>query len=669
MPQAGSDQTQAMPSVAGEQTQTYQAYQPPQYQAQQPPPYTPGPSYQEQAPPTMAAPVVAAGMTAPVAPRKSNMGRNVLIGVILLLLIAGGIGALLVTKIGQVGQQLLQPTVSIAKLIPADAYGYVTIPTHLKGGQKDSLDKIQAAFKSQPGFQAAWDKLTKQATDAGSSANPSSLNCGDSSAPAAATPANLDELTSVLGDNAGIAVLALTKDEMNSIQQGGDAGKVLLPKLLITSDVDLTKLLQKLLPGATGGGSGGSSGLTLAEKYRNVDINKVATDKCTDASGTKLPAMYVALVGSTGVATFDLGTIKGAIDRFTDGKGSLADSPSWSKLDPELPKERLGTLYLNLTALYDTMQAVGQSMASSGGTNPLANMARANGAVELSLTAHDDGFQIDSSSDTTSSDQMVSVTGVPSANTLNDVPSGSWAVYEGTDLKSTVQQLLALERKQGNSQQIDDGIKQINSQFGIDLEKDVLPLLGGDYIFSVQGKKGTDIPVVSGGAEMLLKQGDGTKMSGVLDKINQSLTTQGQTITPVQVGSASFSSFGPSAPFLYGLSGDKLYILATSDTTADVSTFAKQVLDGQSKGMGTDATFKSRIAKLPANSNGLLYADISKIVSEGVESTMSGSSKATYDEQYAPLVHPIQYLLVGGATAMNGQTAHTRGVTFLGIGK
>ena len=160
-------------------------------------------------------------------------------------------------------------------------------------------------------------------------------------------------------------------------------------------------------------------------------------------------------------------------------------------------------------------------------------------------------------------------------------------------------------------------------------------------------------------------------MNNVLNTLHQSMTAQGgagpQTVA---VGSASLFGF-EGLPALYGVVGDKMYALGSTDSSDPdaAKTYADSVLSGAGKGMGTDPTIRARLAHVPANSTATLYVDLGKIRQEGVEPTLQGDSKDTYEGQFAPFARPFQYLLAGGNTTIRNSMNHGHSVLFVAIGK
>jgi hypothetical protein len=632
--------------------------------AQAPPTYTysAAPGYSAP-PPSDTARVAAAPSMAPSAPRKSHLLRNVLLVFLLLAVVGVGAGAYFLN------QTFNKTAVPAARLLPADVYGYLTVSTHPDSAQKASVDKLQAAFKSQPGFQAAWDKIFKETGDSTSAVKSTLGDCSDTATTPAADADGWDTLNSYLGNNATVAMLPLTKGELAQLSEGSaDAEKLLLPKVLAFVDLDFNPLNKKgLLPKLKQAGDKPTD-MPLVEKYRDIEIRTLPTQQCS-GSDSKPPTVYVTLIDGTAAVGFDVVPLRGVIDHYKDGH-ALQDNAAFQAMQAELPKDRLGTLYLNMTSIYNTAQSL--IPADMAAENPAANF-QLDGTAAIVLTAHDDGLQIDSVSDIKMNGQAWSGAAF-GPTVLNDVPAGSWAFFSGTDLKTSIEQALAMMRKQGQGQEIDDFMAQAKEQMGVDFEHDLLPLLGGDYSVSVQGTKGTSAGDFASGpdlgvvAQLHLKQGDGARMSQVLETLNTNLTDQGATITDVVVGNGKLWSADMAESALYGVIGDKLLIVG--DTNVDATTeLAKSVVDNAGKGAGADSTLKGRLAHLPKDSNTLLYVDINKIRADGFESTLSSDDKTGYEQDVAPFVRPFQYVLLGGSSTVRNDAAHSRSVLFIGIGK
>jgi hypothetical protein len=626
-----------------------------------PPTYTYGaaPGYSTP-PPSDTARVAAAPSMTPPAPRKSHLVRNVLLVFLLLAVVGVGAGAYFLN------QTFNKTAVPAARLLPADVYGYLTVSTHPDSAQKASMDKLQAAFKNQPGFQAAWDKIFKETGDSTAAVKSTLGDCTDTTTPAA--DANgWDTVNSYLGNNATVAMLPLTKGELAQLSEGSaDPEKMLLPKVLAFVDLDFNPLNKKgLLPKLKQAGDKPAD-MPLVEKYRDIEIRKLPASQCA-GSDSEPPTVYFTLIDGTAAVGFDVVPLRGVIDHYKDGH-SLQDNAAFQAMQAELPKDRLGTLYLNMTSIYSTIQSV--MPADMAAENPAANF-QLDGTAAIVLTAHDDGLQVDTVSDLKMNGLAGSGNALGTA-VVNDVPAGSWAFYTGTDLKTTVEQTLAMLRKQGQAQEVDDALAQVKEQMGVDIEHDLLPLLGGDYSVSVQGSKGTgefaagpDLGVV---AQLHLKQGDGARMNQILDTLNGRLTDQGATITDVPVGNGKLWSADLAESALYGVIGDKLLIVGSTNVDA-TSELAKSVVDNAGKGAGADSAVKGRLAHLPKDSNTLLYVDINKVVAEGFEPTLSEDDKTGYEEDVAPFVRPFQYVLAGGSSKVTNDVAHSRSVLFIGIGK
>ena len=238
-------------------------------------------------------------------------------------------------------------------------------------------------------------------------------------------------------------MLPLSRAEITALQQedSSDATALLFKaKFLILVDLDFNPLNKTGLLRQLKEQSGSPTTMPLVETYQGVEIHKLAKGAC---SSPDQPEIYLTLLGGTAAVALDPAPLHGAIERFKKPGGSLQDSADFQALDKELPTDRLGTLYLNLTAIYDSAQAVIPADATGGVT-----MSRTDGAIAIALSAHDDGVQIDSASNTRVEGQTLTPPTAPNADVLNDVPNGSWGFYAGSDLKSTIQQALAIMRKQ-----------------------------------------------------------------------------------------------------------------------------------------------------------------------------------------------------------------------------
>lgn len=608
-------------------------------------------------------------------PRPSHLVRNVVLAVGLLALIGGAAGAYLLY------QAVNKPNVPVARLLPPEVYGYFSVVPQPKGAQKEALDKLQATFKSQPGFQAAWDKLTVQATAMGQGATGSADCPQETGAPATGTPADPADLSSYLGNNVTIAMLPLSTGELTAMQEGdADMMETLGAKMLFFVDLDFNPLNKQGIVRTIKEGSDQAGSMPLAETYRDTEIRQLPANPCGGFSED----LYLTLLAGTAVVALAPAPLHEPIDRYKDGK-SLQDSAAFQALDKELPQERLATLFLNLTAINDMTRTVlpaagaeddAATEAVPGLSSSLSNLSRTDGMVALVLTAQGDGLQLDAVSDI-KTDLAAAPSATLQTDILKDVPAGSWGFYGGTDMKSAIEQALQIYRKQPElSKTIDDSLDEAKDTLGIDLEEDLLPLLGGDYVLSMKGTQGAEGMDTGLAFELRLKSGDSVRMNDLLAKVTDYLDDE-MEMSPeeVQVGNATLWRPDERAPILYGVVGDKLFILGqnTSDYMDDdavaAEAWARTVLDGQGKGLGADSATQARLGHAVANSNGLLYVDLTAIRTGGFEATLDDEGRASYEEDYAPLVRPLQYLLISGAATQREDQVHTRSMLFLGIGK
>lgn len=632
--------------------------------------------YRVQPEPYNAAPAEPAMPTQPYAPapqvnvnvpkKRGNMG--LVVGLVVLALVAAGAyGAYYFLN-----QAINRPSVAVERILPANALGYFSVDPVLDGSQKAAMDKMKDAFQSQPGFKEAWNKITSQAMDLGGAMG---------MATPAATPAvgDFDALAGYLGGNLTIAVLPPSTDDLQKLKDAasnsGDiekiGGDVLGRNVVGMVDIDFNPLNKKgpLLDFKQQAENGGK--LELVEKYRDMDIRKYVTGTTT---------VYFTLLdgSSTAVVGTKVEPLKTVMDGFKDNKG-LKDDASFKALSGQVPGERIASLYLNLTEIYKQVGFI-----SPEATNAVQKV---DGAMLMTLSAHDDGMQIDIASQADFANSMLgasSSVGInpsakPDVSTLSDIPAGSLGFVVGTDLKSVIQSALDAMRKQGGDtgSSIQSTEEQVQQITGKDLEKDILPLMGGDYAFSVApvktnagGVAAAGMPVSAVVFQMKIKPGDHDKMLDVVNSLATKMT-DGNAPKFDAAGGTFYSLAGdsPTSPVL-GVTGDRLlFVMGTSSDSSSRDQLGV-VTSGFGKGLGTSDTWRAASKHLPDGSNLIGYVDFNGIRSTA-EQTMDSASKQEYDQTVAPFIRPFKYLLVGSSSQAPATGTLTRNhtVLFLGIVK
>jgi hypothetical protein len=602
--------------------------------------------------PPQQTPVMAQPQTAVVVKRRSRAPW--VIGIVVLLIAAIGIGGYFLYQ-----NVLNPPAVSAERLLPANTLGYFTFDPVLKGSQKEAMDKIGEAFNSQPGFKEAMDNITK------SLANATGYYSAD---PAATPPPSLDTLSSYLGNSVTLALLPPSTDDLNKLKSAtssGDIGSV-APDVLGRNVVGIVDLdfnpLDKKGPITDLKQQVDNLGKTqLVEKYRDVDIHKYITNTTE---------IYFALLNgsSTAIVGAQAAPLHVVIDQYKDNK-SLKDDATFKALAGQVPNDRIAALYLNLTQLYQQASLLAPDMTGSNGVQS------ANGSMLITLSAANDGMQLDVASE---ADLSVMNTGVqvnpnakPDASTLNDIPAKSLGFVVGTDLKTPL--LAALDNLRQNpngGSDIEQSLNDFQQQYGVDLEKDVLPLLDGDYALSVSaanGQGGTepDISVV-----FQLKLKDSAKAQSVLDKIATSDAAKDNTQKLSVAGGTFYAPSDGTTGILIGVTQNRLMAVINGSSLDGARANLEDTVNNFGKGIGSTAAWNGAKAHLPDGSNIIGYFDI-KPTRELAESTMSDSDKQDYNTNVKPLISAFKYMLLGSATqaTKDGNLSRNHTVLFIGISK
>lgn len=665
-PPTPSEQPQEQVYVPPASANTTPAPPPPQPHSYTAPPADPNaqPGYRAQpepyAPPTQ--PYAPAPQVNVNAPKKRGRTGLVVGLVVLVLLVAGAAGAYYFLN-----KTLNRPAVAVERILPANALGYFSVAPVLDGNQKAAMDKMKEAFQSQPGFSEAWNKITSQATDLGQAMG---------MATPGATPGvgNLDALASYLGGNLTIAVLPPSTDDLQKLKDASSNGEdvqkvgsdVLGRNVVGMVDLDFNPLDKKgpLLDFKRQADNVGK--LELVEKYRDMDIRKYVTGTTT--------LFFTLLDGSsTAVLAVKVEPLKTAVDGFKDNKG-LKDDANFKVLSGQVPSDRIASLYLNLTGLYKQAGLMAPETANT--------VQKVDGAMLMTLSARDDGMQVDIASQVDFANSALGGSSVqinpnakPDVATLADIPAGSLAFLLGTDLKSVVKSALDAARKQGGDaassiQSVEDQVKQAT---GKDLEADILPLMGGDYALSATSAKAgaQGVPVSAVVFQMKLKPGDRDKALQIINSLATNGTDGGAQKFEAAGGTFySMSGDSPSSPVL-GVAGDRVLLVVGmgNDTTSRDQLSA--VTSGLGKGVGTTDAWRATAKRLPDGSNLIGYVDFAGIRS-AAEQTMSSSSKQQYEQNAAPFLRPFKYLLIGSssqAPTTGGTLSRNHTVLFLAISK
>jgi hypothetical protein len=554
-----------------------------------------------------------------------------------------------------------RPAASAARVLPPNTLAYITLDTSPDAAQKAALDKMKEAFESQPGFKEAWAKIASEATQAGS----------DMGITSDATPevTSFDTLGSYLGDNVTIAVLPPSTADLEKLQGGtgeGDVMDVVGRNVVGLVDIDLNPLNKKgpLVDFKKQTEQGAKA--EVVEKYRDMEIRKYVTDTTT---------LYFTLLNDTSTAVVGgkVEPVRAVIDQFKDDKG-LRDDPTYKALSGQVPQERILTLYVNLTEVYKQAQiAAPEAFENSA-------VQKAEGAMLLTLSAQDGGMQLDIASevDVQGAGVQINPNAKPEVATLSDIPAGSLGFLVGTDLKSAIESALESLRKQGqasgqNVDMVTSTLNEFEQSTGLDLEADVIPLLGGDYALSIDTTlpriAGAD-PVPSGVFQLKLSADNRPRAEQALSALLDKMSPDGRP-DKLSIAGGSFydlSDVGPEG-VVAGITQDRLLVVYDPGRE-NAEEAVKAVTDNLGKGIGSTDQWREIAKHLPRDSNSIIYVDI-KSIREFAEGVFPSDELPEYETNAAPFVRPFQYLLVGSATqaTREGNRSRNHTVIFVGIGK
>jgi hypothetical protein len=253
----------------------------------------------------------------------------------------------------------------------------------------------------------------------------------------------------------------------------------------------------------------------------------------------------------------------------------------------------------------------------------------------------------------------------PDVRTLTDIPIESLGFFAGTDLASTVKSILDdLRNNQDADVDVDAQIEEFEQQAGVSLEDDILPLLSGDYVFSISldDRSGSTQP----SAIFQIKLKDSGKAQQVLDRL--AYQASGGDAEKIDLAGGTFYAPEPGEGVLIGVAQNRFWLVYDADVDSATARIDQTVAE-LGKGLGTTAAWRDTAMHLPRDSNTIAYVDL-KALREYFERETDTASSETYDKDIAPFLKPIKYLLVGSAehgTSSVGSRSRNHTVVFVGI--
>jgi hypothetical protein len=389
-----------------------------------------------------------------------------------------------------------------------------------------------------------------------------------------------------------------------------------------------------------------AAGKPRSKTYRDVQVQ-------VDHRGlaTALVGGFLAIGTESGVrSVIDAGS--GA-----EGTGSLAGAPDASTARAALPDERLADAYLSKDGIAELVANSSGPLATLGLViNPGASLG-----VAVALVANDDGLEVNVRSEL-DADRTKAHPGFFSAFPIFEptlaafLPGNSLGYVGFGDPGKTLKSLLeqASTEQPGLAAAVGDLVKQVKKLGAVDLEKDLLPSLGGEGAFALQpappdrahggGGKAAILP--SSQAPFLeFIAGDvnadaaGKALARLEGPITQALNPSKQLQAPAfsehKVGDVTTHSvaLSPTVDLTYGIAGS---LLVVASDPAGVDRVAR------GKG-GLDSTelFGRATSGFPGDLSMLSYLNLGGLVGLAESSGLAEDPAYT---TFASEVHKLQAL-------------------------
>lgn len=492
-------------------------------------------------------------------------------------------------------------TEGFAKYLAGNTPLFISMNPQLEGQQATNWSKITSAFKSIPGI---------------------SKSLEESSPISATTSVDFDkDIKPWVGNEVALAATSLAG--LVSGAESKDTSKATGDFLAGAQVKDQTKFdafIAKVKDEQT------KAGATFTdETYKDVKITTVKS-KDGQISAYGVVNGYAVLAGK-------VESLKAFIDQ-GQPKDSLSTNANFKTAVGKLSSDRIGFGYMDY-------QAAIQSSASAlpDSQKKLLEKSQPLVAIAFSWQATANGLKVDyvGSLDQAKLDATTkALAGLPANpnKAAGLAPDSSIVYIGGQNLKLIWDALKAADTGTTGGQSLTDGLTQIQTGLGVDLEKDVFGWMTGEFALAVLpgksgGSAGSMLPVEGA---LIVEAKDKTLAQGNMKKITDTLASQGltfaeQDVKGVKVQSAQgMESLGLSVS--YAFVGDFMVVASSSDVMSAV------IDASQGKGKLSDkASFKDLLSNLPKENGYLFYTDIPGTIDLALGALGSlGGQSGTTDE-------------------------------------
>lgn len=294
-------------------------------------------------------------------------------------------------------------------------------------------------------------------------------------------------------------------------------------------------------------------------------------------SGGSSPTAAAAIDGTLVIGT-DKG-FKAAVDA-TKGDG-LDTNEDYKKVVSKVEENAVATVYADIAKAFELAQA---SARASGQEEQLEGVRELLNRQELKTLGA--GIAVTETSVKLKAAAAQKESGDPEkvAETVANLPAGSWAAFGLGDIGKSISETLdGLKTAKTPGLDVESGLKQLEEQAGIDVQKDLLDWMGQTGLF-VRGASITDI-----GGALVVQSKDPAATKAALSKARTLVAGSGlrpQALTGAGIDDGFSAALPGSTPVevFAALAGDR-FILAVTKAALDeaVKPSAK---------LGDDDTFK-----------------------------------------------------------------------------
>jgi hypothetical protein len=401
------------------------------------------------------------------------------------------------------------------------------------------------------------------------------------------------------------------------------------------------------------------------DKFRNGPVGRVdqwttsVHDGVTVTSGSGSAGAY-AITNHTVIFASSADAAAAVIDTAQGKRANLQSASGYTKVESQLPADRLGLFYVDVPAV---VRQLSSSIGSTSTGQSALNGAQAYGPLGVALVASSDGIALDGTENYDTSkltaDQRTQLGLAPHTNgSLAFVPRTALGMLALTGLQQTLTSVLTTVAPAGSA------IDSMLRQFGVTGSGGIITHLSGDAGIEVDQSPGQSVPAgalmfgtdSTAAAQSFLdnlmssvcRQTDACDPSRVTTQIDQ-----GVTISSVPVSGVGGSGVEPS----WAVSNGWAIIGSSPDEV-------RAVLDSHASGSGitTSPAYQAVTSHVGTSNNGMFYVDVPAVLS-AIRRALPPDAQASYDSGAAP------YLTHFGALELSEQNAsdHVTFSLFVGI--